>query len=133
MKTQKIRRIFVVDDDPVWSNLMNQMLQDLGYTNILSFSSGEECLKYLHLNPTVIFLDYEMEKLNGIQVLQHIKEYLPGTAVVICSAIEDINVAVLAMKSGSFDYLPKSRCGLDELANVIRELGTNAVLDEKIY
>jgi DNA-binding NtrC family response regulator len=106
MKT--LKRFFIVDDDPFWTALLVQMLNDLGYFNILTFNNGFDCLKRLDLEPGVIFLDYQMDDLNGIEVLKKIKQNHPQMNVLLCTANEDINPAVTAVKSGSFDFLLKA-------------------------
>lgn len=133
MNNPKVKKIFIVDDDPVWTELLSQLLTDLGYTNIMRFSSGEECINYLHIAPSIVFLDYEMQKMNGIEVLKQVRQYVPHTAVVFCTAHENIELAVDAMKAGSFDYLRKSRCSLDEVAAIINEVGDSGILEGRIY
>ena len=108
MKIQNIKRTFIVDDDPFWTAMLTQMLTDLGYENIVTFSNGKDCIDNLHLNPSLVFLDYQMEEMDGLEVLQQVKNYYPGIGVVFCTAHEDLSVAVNAMKFGSFDYLLKS-------------------------
>jgi DNA-binding NtrC family response regulator len=133
MKLQNTKRTFIVDDDPFWTAILTQMLNDLGYTNIITFENGDECLKNLHLNPNLIFLDYQMEDMDGIEVLQKIKEYFPRIGVVFCTAHEDLSVAVNAMKYGSFDYLLKSNATRKELTAILREMKDTNVLADKIY
>lgn len=133
MKLQNTKRTFIVDDDPFWTVILTQMLIDLGYTNIITFENGAECLKNLHLNPNLIFLDYQMEEMDGIEVLQKIKEYFPRIGVVFCTAHEDLSVAVNAMKYGSFDYLLKSNATRKEVTAILREMKDTNVLADKIY
>lgn len=133
MKLQNTKRTFIVDDDPFWTAILTQMLFDLGYTNVITFENGAECLKNLHLNPNLIFLDYQMEEMDGIEVLQKIKEYFPRIGVVFCTAHEDLSVAVNAMKYGSFDYLLKSNATRKEVTAILREMKDTNVLADKIY
>lgn len=133
MKLQNSKRTFIVDDDPFWTAILTQMLSDLGYTNIITFENGAECLKNLHLNPNLIFLDYQMEDMDGIEVLQKIKEYFPRIGVVFCTAHEDLSVAVNAMKYGSFDYLLKSNATKKEVVNILNEMKESQVFADKIY
>lgn len=128
MKNKNIKRTFIVDDDPFWTAMLNQLLTELGYENIVNFSNGKDCLENLHLNPNLVFLDYQMEDINGLEVLQKIKEYYPGIGVVFCTAIEDLSVAVNAMKQGSFDYMLKSNATKKELTSIIESLDRYQVL-----
>ncbi|HEX4875973.1 MAG TPA: response regulator [Chitinophagaceae bacterium] len=133
MKQQNIKRTFIVDDDPFWTAMLTEILSDLGYTNIITFENGTDCIKNLHLNPNLVFLDYQMEDMNGIEVLQKIKDYYPGIGVVFCTAHEDLGVAVNAMKYGSFDYLLKSNANKREVSAIISQMTHQQVFAEKIY
>lgn len=133
MKAQNTKRTFIVDDDPFWTAVLTQMLNEMGYTNILTFPNGEECLKNLHLNPNLVFVDYQMDDMDGIELLQKIKDYYPGIGVVFCTAHEDLSVAVNAIKYGSFDYLLKSNAYKKELSAILQELNKANRLVEKTY
>ncbi len=115
MQLYKTKKIFIVDDDPFWTAMLIQMLTELGYTNMVTFENGTDCINNLHLNPFLVFLDYKMDDVNGIQVLQKIKEYFPKIGVVFCTGHEDIKVAADAFKYGSFDYLLKSNATKKEI------------------
>lgn len=133
MKKENIKRTFIVDDDPFWTAMLTQMLTDMGYTNITCFENGADCLKNLHLNPKMVFLDYQMQDMNGVEVLQKIKSYYPGIGVVFCTAHEDLGVAVDAMKYGSFDYLLKSNATKKEVSDILGEMSDKQVFADKIY
>jgi DNA-binding NtrC family response regulator len=120
---QNIKRTFIVDDDPFWTAILKEMLTELGCTDIQTYSSGTDCMNNLDLNPNIIFLDYQMEGMDGIEVLQKIKEYHPGIGVVFCTALEELSVAVNAMEHGSFDYLLKSNANKKELSSIIKRMG----------
>ena len=121
--------MFIVDDDPFWAAMLTQMLNDLGYFNVLSFTNGTDCIKYLSLNPGIIFLDYQMEDINGLEVLTQIKQITPGTSVLMCTAHEDLTVAVNAMKNGSHDYMLKRNANSKDLAQIIEAMVANEVAE----
>lgn len=116
------KRIFLVDDDPFWTAMIYKILSDLDYTNTICFSNGSECLDYLHLNPALVFLDYQMDDMNGIEVLKRIKDHYPGIKVIFCTAYEDLSVAVDAMHYGSHDYLLKSNANIKEVNSIMESL-----------
>jgi DNA-binding NtrC family response regulator len=122
MKQSKIKEIFIVDDDPFWTGILNQLLTELGYSHIHSFTSGASCLEHLHLNPSLVFLDYQMEEMDGLEVLQKIKSHSAATGVVFCTAQEDLNIAVTAMQNGSFDYLLKANANKKEVGAIISSI-----------
>lgn len=113
------KRIFIVDDDAFWATMLHQQLTNLGYLNIFTFENGEDCLDHLHLNPQMVFLDYQMEEANGLDILPKIKAYYPGISVVLCTAYEDLSVAVEALENGCLDYLLKGKCTPKEIAQLM--------------
>jgi CheY-like chemotaxis protein len=121
MKLQNNLRIFIVDDDPFWAAILQQILSNLGYSNIYIFMSGEECLKHLHLNPVMVFLDYQMSSMDGLEVLHKIKDYFPGINVIFCTALEDISVAIEAINWGCSEYLLKSNANRKVLSNLLSQ------------
>jgi DNA-binding NtrC family response regulator len=133
MKMQNIKRTFIVDDDPFWTGILTQILTGLGYTNIQTFSNGKDCIEHLHLNPNLIFLDYKMENMDGLEVLQKVKSHHPGICIVFCTAHDSLSVAVNAMKNGSFDYLLKSNVNRAEVSFILEQMSEQQVLAEKIY
>jgi DNA-binding NtrC family response regulator len=127
------KRIFIVDDDPFWAAMLAAMLQRMGYENIIMFESGTECVKNLHLNPALVFLDYQMDDMDGLEVLKKVREYFPGIGVIFCTAQEDLSVAVNAMKYGSFDYLLKQNATRKEVAAILENLSMSKEDGHKIY
>ena len=122
MKTLMDKRIFLVDDDPYWTTMLTQILKELGYTNIITYSTGADCLNHLHLNPALVFLDYKMDEMDGLEVLKKIKDYYPGIGVIFCTAYEDLSVAVSAMEYGSHDYLLKGNATVKEVTSIIEKM-----------
>jgi len=133
MKQSMIKKIFIVDDDPFWTAVLSEILRSLDYTNISTFRNGEECIQNLHLNPQLVFLDYQMEDMDGIEVLRQIKEYYPGIGVVFCTAHEDLSVAVDAISNGSFEYLLKVNSNKREVETIIDQMKEEQVFADKIY
>ncbi len=119
MTIQKDLKIFVVDDDAFCLNLYQQFLKKLGYEQIICFMGGKECLENLSQQPDIIFLDYNMEDMNGIDVLHSIKNFNKEISVVFISGQENVEIAVDALKFGAFDYIVKSKITLELLKSTI--------------
>src|ERR1700712_982958 len=123
MLTRFAATIFLVDDDVLCLNLYNQFLKQLGYTNVHMFDNGNDCLTGLdELNPAIIFLDYNMDDLNGIDVLKQIKKFNPSITVLFISGQEDIEVAVNAMRQGALDYIVKSSLNPDKMKKIMERI-----------
>jgi DNA-binding NtrC family response regulator len=115
-------KIFVVDDDIFCVTLYEQFLRNLGYTNITPFNAGDECLLGLKEQPDVVFLDYNMEGMNGIDVLKKIKAYNPNILVYMISGQENIEVATQAIKQGAVDYIVKSSLSPEKMPAIMQKV-----------
>lgn len=122
MKAKNELSIFIVDDDPFCRSLYEQFILNLGYGNITLFSDGQECLNQLTEQPDIIFLDYRMEPLDGLDVLRKIKRFNPNIYLVIISGQDDVQVAVNALKYGAFDYIIKGENDLNKIEGVLKKI-----------
>jgi DNA-binding NtrC family response regulator len=116
------KKIFVVDDDPFHLMLIQQILNNNGYTDVTTFENGVECLEQIHQNPDIVILDHNMDTLTGYEVLRKIKRHNPDIFVIMVSAQEEISTAVNSLKHGAFDYLQKGVNIEVELLKVIERI-----------
>lgn len=122
MERTKNLKFFIVDDDPFCRNFYQQHLINLGFKNSLLFDNGADCLRKLDLNPDIIFLDYDMAPLNGIEILQKVKQSNPQIHLLIISSQKDIAVINEAQKHGAYDYIPKGENDLEMISNAISNI-----------
>jgi len=100
-------RILVVDDEEIVVRSCLRILGGGDYT-VDAARSGAEALQKIEQAPCdVIVLDIMMPDIDGIEVLQRVKEAHPDIEVVMVTGLSQIETAVRSMKLGAFDYLPK--------------------------
>jgi DNA-binding NtrC family response regulator len=114
--------IFIVDDDPMCSQIYKQYLKNLGYTNVELFDNGQQCINELTRKPDIIFLDHEMTPINGMDTLKKIKRFNPDIYLVYISAQEDMQVAINALKYGVFDYVIKGELEEQKIVSVMLKI-----------
>ena len=114
--------IFLVDDDIMSLTLYNQFLKQLGYTNVHLFNTGTDCVENLNLKPQIIFLDYFMDDMNGIDVLKKVRQADPEILVVFISGNESPEVASDAKRHGAVDFIVKSSINSERMKEVIADL-----------
>lgn len=115
-------KIFIVDDDAFFANMHEQYLLNLNYNNISCFSNGDDCLNNISQNPDVIFLDYNMDGITGLEVLKKIKRYNPSIYVIMVSGQQNIKIAVDARDYGAFDYIIKDDLVYDKMTHLINKI-----------
>ena len=122
MKNLENIRIFIVDDQPVFLKLLKGLVRPLGYTQITLLESAEDCVANLNLYPDIVFIDYNMTGMNGIELLKKVKEFSDTIVVVFTSGSEDIRLAMEAIKLGAFDFLLKSNVNRKEVAALFEKI-----------
>ncbi len=100
-------RILVADDEEIVIQSCLRVLSGGGF-QVDAARDGLEALKAIDENGyDVLILDIKMPKMNGMEVLQRVKEAHPDIDVIMITGLHEIETAVQAMKLGAFDYLPK--------------------------
>lgn len=113
-------KILVVDDEHLIRWSLEQNLKKQGY-EVMTASNGEEALKLAQSEqPDLILLDIQMPGINGLEVLEKVKETDEDIVVIMLTAQGGLETAVNAMRMGAYDYINKP-FNLDELAIVIRK------------
>lgn len=108
-------RILIVDDEVVIRKLLNQKLSKAGFI-CKEADSAEQALSELRNSPVeLVLLDLKMPGKSGIDVLHDIKVNYPDIAVIMATAVAELNVAVDCMQHGAEDYICKP-FDLDEVA-----------------
>lgn len=122
MDKSKQLKIFVVDDEVFYLNILEQHIRNLGYEAVTTFNNGTDCLNQITGNPDVVFLDYSMDTLTGYDVLKKIKRYDPNIYIVMISGQEDIKSAVDTLKHGAFDYIQKGDMEEEKIKYVLERI-----------
>lgn len=132
MASDKINpKIFIVEDNVFYSELINSRLEEKNYTNVQLYHSGEDCIDNLYQNPDIVILDYDLGKMNGLDVLREIKSVNPNIHIVFLSGQENISVAVESLKYGAYDYVEKNNHSLGRIPGIIAQINKyNKVLLE---
>ncbi|MCG8307869.1 MAG: sigma-54 dependent transcriptional regulator [Cytophagales bacterium] len=126
-------KIFAVEDDPTYKKFLEYVLSLNPDFEVNFFSSGNECIKHLHLKPQIIALDYTLPDLSGEEVLKKVKIFDPEIQVIIVSAQEKIGTAVQLLKLGAYDYIIKNEDTKDLLLNAVNNARKNISLTEEIH
>ena len=100
-------RCLVVDDEPRLRQVLVRLMQGDGFT-CFEAASGVEALEHLQRqSATLVLSDLRMPSMDGIELLRQIRARFPDTAVVMITAVADVEVAVSCLAIGAMDYLTK--------------------------
>ena len=112
--------ILLVDDQDTIRFFLEKTLTQEGYETITAKLGGEAVEKARKVMPDLVLLDLKLPDMDGLEVLQQIKEIFPEICIVMITAFGDIETAVSAMKAGAYDFVSKP-INLDQLLMVIRK------------
>lgn len=101
-------RILVVDDDEHVKMAIGEVLRMAEYEPWLTTSS-QDALRHVEKDEPydLVLTDISMKGMNGLALLERVKQIQPDTPVVMITAIQDIGTAITAMRHGAYDYLLK--------------------------
>jgi DNA-binding NtrC family response regulator len=100
-------RVLVVDDERNILKTVGICLESIGIEPTLCLKP-QDVLQLLQQNTfDIALVDLKMSPMDGIEILEEIKQYSPETTVIIMTAHGSIDSAVTAIKKGAYDYLQK--------------------------
>jgi DNA-binding NtrC family response regulator len=127
-----VKGVLIVDDE-VGTRESVKMILKHDYEVFLAKNAEEAFLQIKEHSPDVVLLDIILPDIDGLKVLEKIKESDPDMIVIMITATKTIKTAVEAMKLGAYDYVTKP-FDIDELRLIIsRSLSTQALEKEVKY
>jgi two-component system nitrogen regulation response regulator NtrX len=124
-------RVLVVDDETAIREAIRMTLEYEGY-RIDEARSGSDALDKAGKVPyDAILLDIKMPVLDGIEVLENLKEQKVAAPVIMVSGHGDIQTAVECTKRGAFDFLEKP-LNRDKLLLSVRNAVRQQKLEEEV-
>ncbi len=114
-------RVLVVDDEEIARTNLEYILRKDGY-QVATAASGLEALDRLgEQDFDVVLTDLKMEKMDGLQLLEAVKQTAPSTDIIMITGYATVVTAVDALRKGAAHYLSKP-INLDELRSSVREI-----------
>jgi len=102
-----IFKILVLDDETLVCNSLKRILQD-DEKQIFTAVTVEEAKEILESEQIdLLLLDYKLGNTDGISFLKDIRESYPETMVIMITAYGNVDIAVEAMKLGTYDFVQK--------------------------
>jgi two-component system nitrogen regulation response regulator GlnG len=115
----KKSNVWVVDDDRSIRWVLQKALESVAI-NVRVFENATDVLNELKNGiPDVLVSDIRMPGMDGLQLLDDIKQNIPELPVIIMTAYSDLDSAVSVYEGGAFEYLPKP-FDVDEAVDLVQ-------------
>lgn len=125
-------KIYLVEDDPWYGELLKYHLSLNPDYDITLFSTAKECLSNLYHHPDVVCIDFGLPDMKGDRLLTEIRNINDAIPVVVISGQEEIAVAVNLLKAGARDYIIKDDNTKELLWNAILRIRETAELKQEV-
>jgi DNA-binding NtrC family response regulator len=132
---KKLPKIFIVEDNIFYANLLKNEIVNNRLGDVESFSSGEYFMKNLFKMPDIVLLDHNLGSMEVVDILKKIKAVNPNIQVILLSAQEKMRIAITSLKYGAYDYVEKNEFAFDKIKGLIKRISKfNQILEaEKQY
>lgn len=115
--------ILIIEDDPVFGELLSMRLEDLGHQPQIARTIAEARQALEHTIPDAVLLDQQLPDGFGIDLLGSISSQTTAPPVIMITGVSDNTLAIEAMREGAYDFIrkPMDEVELDTtLANALR-------------
>lgn len=112
-------KILIADDEPLMRGLLTSYLFKECHHQMFRAKDGREAIGLYHNHHEeidIVFLDLDMPKMNGFEVLEYIRNINPKAYVVIISGIGTLEVVKKAISAGVNGFIakPYTNCKIEE-------------------
>jgi len=100
--------ILIVDDEVSYLDLMRGLLEQEGYQNVITEENPLKVISILEQKDIeIILLDVYMPQKSGLDLLEEIYAQFPKIPVIIITAVNEVEVALKAVKLGAYEFITK--------------------------
>jgi two-component system response regulator HydG len=99
--------VLVVDDDAGMTAMLAARLTSRGFRVSTAASGDEAIAMVLRDDIEIAVSDVNMKGMNGVELCQRLLEHRPQLPVILITAFGSMDLAILAIRAGAYDFLPK--------------------------
>ena len=121
----RLYKVLIVDDDTLARIALKTMIEwnEHGFDLIGEAGNGKEALKLIHEgNPDIVLLDIQMPVMDGLELLQILRNMNNAPKVVVLSTHDELELVKKAIKLGAYDYLVKLNLDFKHLIEVMEHI-----------
>jgi DNA-binding NtrC family response regulator len=125
--------ILIVEDEDLMRGIIAGMMRDSGF-RVLEASSGEQALEiFAAESPALTISDIAMGKMDGIELLDRIKQLDSEALVIMITAYSSVETAIAALRKGAYDYITKPFINENIIQTVRNALRQRELFSENRY
>lgn len=124
-------KVFLVEDDEIYSQILAHKLKLFGNFFIATFGSGEEVLEHLDPAPDIIVLDYGLPGISGLETLHEINKHNLNTKVIFLSGHEEVELIQECLEAGAYDFLVKDQDVAKKVYSTVARIMEDAEQEKK--
>ncbi len=110
--------VLVVEDSPTQATQIKLMLEDAEF-QVTTAGNGMEAVDAIEKElPDVVVTDLEMPRMNGLQLVEAIRQQHPALPVILMTAFGSEEIAALALRKGAASYVQKTYLEQDLVATL---------------
>jgi DNA-binding NtrC family response regulator len=126
MKTQPL--ILIAEDEDLMRAILTRLLEEAGY-RVAAAANAEDALeRFASEDVAATLTDIRMARMDGLALLDHIKDIDPEALVIVMTAYSSVDSAVAALRKGAYDYITKPFVNEDLLQSV-----KNAIRQRELF
>src|SRR5215469_10481074 len=109
-------RVLLVDDDPAYGEYVRRVLGSGGY-DVVHEPNAEDALARVHAEQwDLLITDIELPGMNGLDLLERVRELAPGLPVALLTGHASVDYAVSALRGAAAEFLQKPLSRADLVA-----------------
>ena len=120
--------ILVVEDEELMRSILRQLLKDSDYDVVTADSAESALAAFAENDVSATLTDIKMSGMDGLQLLDQIKNIDPNAMVIVMTAYSSVDSAVAALRKGAYDYVTKPFVNEDLLQTI-----KNAIKQRELF
>jgi len=114
MPVEERPTILIVDDSRISLTVVRRLIEANFDCDVETAENGKLALKYCRKHtPAAVITDMQMPEMDGLELVEALKEDLPGVPVILMTAEGSEDIALRALRAGAVNYVPKQHLARD--------------------
>ncbi len=111
-------KVLLADDHAIMRDGLKEILATVeGFELIGEAANGNEVMQALyHKQPDLLMMDMNMPGISGISLIERVKNLYPKLPILVLTMLDDVQIALRALKSGADGYITKDRPAVELVA-----------------